>query len=388
MTASTVVETQVPHSTDAGHTLGEAITEKLMGECPDVVVLFASPAYAPHDLLAALHDVCAPAVLVGCSSAGEFTYQGATSSSAVALAIRSDEYRFAAHVGRHLKADLPAAARDLAGSFDLAEDPAYPHRAAMVLMDTLAGYGDEFLEAFTNATRQRYSIFGGGAADDAAFKATYVFIGREAISDAAVALEIKSTRPIGIGVSHGWTPASPALTATAAEGLRLVEIDNRPAIEAFKAFATSQNKSFDGADPLPFFLHHVLGIETAEGYRLRVPLQIDASGALLCAAEIPAGATIRIMRTRDRSAAEAARVAARRAWAGLEGNEPGVAIFFDCAATRLRLGDAFGASVDEILTNLDPATCVGCNTYGQFARREGQFAGFHNCTAVVCALPA
>jgi hypothetical protein len=31
---------------------------------------------------------------------------------------------------------------------------------------------------------------------------------------------------------------------------------------------------------------------------------------------------------------------------------------------------------------------TGCNTHGQIARAEGQFEGFHNCTAVVCLLPA
>ena len=26
-------------------------------------------------------------------------------------------------------------------------------------------------------------------------------------------------------------------------------------------------------------------------------------------------------------------------------------------------------------------------SYGQIARADGQFSGFHNCTAVVCVLP-
>mgnify|MGYP006147235867 FL=1 len=37
---------------------------------------------------------------------------------------------------------------------------------------------------------------------------------------------------------------------------------------------------------------------------------------------------------------------------------------------------------------LGGAPFVGCNTYGQIARSESQFSGFHNCTAVVLALPA
>jgi hypothetical protein len=34
-----------------------------------------------------------------------------------------------------------------------------------------------------------------------------------------------------------------------------------------------------------------------------------------------------------------------------------------------------------------PAGFVGCNTCAQIARADGQFGGFHNCTAVVCVMP-
>jgi hypothetical protein len=36
---------------------------------------------------------------------------------------------------------------------------------------------------------------------------------------------------------------------------------------------------------------------------------------------------------------------------------------------------------------LGPVPYAGCNTFGQIARAEGQFSGFHNCTAVVCVIP-
>jgi hypothetical protein len=56
-------------------------------------------------------------------------------------------------------------------------------------------------------------------------------------------------------------------------------------------------------------------------------------------------------------------------------------------ATRLRLGRAFDDELAACGDLLQPARFVGCNTYGQIARAEGQFGGFHNCTAVVCAFP-
>ena len=71
----------------------------------------------------------------------------------------------------------------------------------------------------------------------------------------------------------------------------------------------------------------------------------------------------------------------------LGGRRPAAALVFDCVATRLRLGRAFDDELGACAQLLKPARFVGCNTYGQIARAEGQFGGFHNCTAVVCVLP-
>jgi hypothetical protein len=382
-----VVRTELDDSFEAGASLGRAILEKLDGESPNAVVLFASPVFDPNSLLEGLHAACDPGAVVGCSSAGEFTFESPSTSSAVALAIRSDDFRFTVHSAGDLQADISAAATTLASGFHLGGDPQFPHRTALVLMDTLAGYGEEFLDVFTAETSGMYQVVGGGAADDAAFLETFVFAGREAIPDAVVALEIRSRHPVGIGVSHGWTPASHPMTVTAADGLRLIALDGRPAADVIESFARERDLTFDRESPLPFFLHHVLGITTNDGHKLRVPLKVNEDGSIVCAAEVPEGATLRVMETRSTSSAEAAAAAARKAWLGLKGREPGMVIFFDCAATRLRLGDDFGTSVDEILSTLGTAACAGCNTYGQFARLEGQFSGYHNCTAVVCALP-
>jgi hypothetical protein len=93
------------------------------------------------------------------------------------------------------------------------------------------------------------------------------------------------------------------------------------------------------------------------------------------------------MGTDARSAGEAAATATRAAVERLNGHAPEVAIFFDCVATRLRMGREFGSELKAVEEVLGTARFAGCNTYGQVARAEGQFGGFHNCTAVVCVLP-
>ncbi|MEQ9699046.1 MAG: FIST C-terminal domain-containing protein, partial [Sandaracinaceae bacterium] len=94
-----------------------------------------------------------------------------------------------------------------------------------------------------------------------------------------------------------------------------------------------------------------------------------------------------IMRATNDSAVEAAGNAARSAVQALGVEKPGAAVFFDCVATRLRMGDVFGFELDRVAEALGEARFVGCNTYGQIARGAGQFGGFHNCTAVVFVFP-
>ena len=147
-------------------------------------------------------------------------------------------------------------------------------------------------------------------------------------------------------------------------------------------------QAFDSKDPLPFFLHNILGIQSGESFRLRVPLGVEADGTVACAAAIPQGAIVHIMKTSEASAVLAAEQATRSALEALGGRKPGAALVFDCVATRLRIGSGFENELKACADLLEPAGFVGCNTYGQIARAEGQFGGFHNCTAVVCVLPA
>ena len=169
--------------------------------------------------------------------------------------------------------------------------------------------------------------------------------------------------------------------------MMLASLDAAPAVEAFEEHARSTGQSFDEKEPVPFFIHNVVGIADGDRYRLRVPLAVDEDGAISCAADIPSGSTTAIMGTTSESAAEAAAAATADAVRQLNGLEPCLALFFDCVATRLRTGQDFGLELASVLDQLGTAAFAGFNTYGQVVRAEGQFSGFHNCTAVVCVIP-
>ncbi len=382
-----VVHSDLPGSGAAGAALGGRITAALQGDRPDALILFASPRYDYEELLAALNSACAPRCLVGCSSAGEFTTDVARESSACAIALRAPEFHFTCGIGKGLSEDRARAAREIVSSFDGVDGHNYVYHSALVLTDALAGHADELVEHLTLATAGIYQLIGGGAGDDAAFQRTHVFHGARAYPDAAVALEILSNKPLGIGVHHGWSPGSPGMRVTEAQGKRLISLNAQPAIQAFEGHARSTGQRLDPDNPLPFFLHNVLGIDTGVGHKLRVPLAVDNDGAVLCAAEVPVGAIVHIMTAARSSPADAATKAVAAALHQLSGHRPGGALFFDCVASRLRLGREFGFELSALQQALGGAPYAGCNTYGQIARAEGQFSGFHNCTAVVCVFP-
>lgn len=388
MNKTAIVYTSAKDSGAAALDLCKQITSALDGESPDVILLFASSRYDHATLLRELTSHCKPKILVGASSAGEFTNATRGDGLACALALRSDEMEFAVGVGRDLGKDRALAAREMVKDFRGLGVHAYPYRSALVMTDALAGHADDLVEQLTLVTSGKYQFFGGGAGDDAQFKRTQVFLGTEAISDAAVALEILSKKPVGVGVGHGWEAASAGMRVTEALGTTLVSLNGVPAIDAFEDHARATEQAFDRADPLPFFLHNIVGIDTGNGHRLRVPLAVLENGSVVCASEIPVGAKVNIMRTTSTSAVDAASRATRSAIEGLHGHKPQAALFFDCVATRLRMGDGFGLELESLGNLLGPAAAyVGCNTHGQIARAEGQFGGFHNCTAVVCVFP-
>ena len=384
MTESAIVQTQTLDSAAAGAAIAGQLADQ-MSTAPDALLLFASPCHDHRILIDAIVERCAPGALVGCSTAGEFINTHSLSSAVVAIGIASREMQFSTAIAHDVGGNRQAAALHLSESLSGASAE-YPFRYGLLFTDALAGHTEDLLERVTRMA-PGYQFVGGGAGDDDRFASSSVFRGSEIASNAAALLEIQSKKKIGIGVSHGWSCATPEMQVSQVSGNTIVAIDSRPAAEAYERFAKAIDQPFLRNDPLSFFLHYVLGVKTEQGYILRVPLTITGDGAIVCAAEVSAGATVCIMKTDSRSSVNAARIAANNAMDQLGGGSPALGLFFDCAATRLRMGLEFGRELEAVAHQLQGVEFGGCNTYGQIAQAEGQFSGFHNCTAVVCLLP-
>ena len=141
---------------EAGAFLAREVLEKLGAAVPDVLILFASPAFDYATLLTAVQAGCAPGILVGCSSAGEFSGCGDANASASVMAIRGDDMRFNAAVGRALRADPLHAIDQVMPVFTGASHTDFPFRCALVMTDALAGYTDDMIHELTVRTGGTY----------------------------------------------------------------------------------------------------------------------------------------------------------------------------------------------------------------------------------------
>ncbi|HEX8378575.1 MAG TPA: FIST N-terminal domain-containing protein [Pedobacter sp.] len=387
MTQSAVVFTELNDGAQAGQELGQLINNKFLGVTPDVVIVFASSVYDYSAFLKAIKETCNPVILVGSSSAGEFTSNDFGTDSACAIAIQSTDLKFTAGFAQGIKESRTNVAEKLSKSLADINDYQYQYYSAMIFADALSGYTDELIDQLTEKTTGKYQFFGGGAGDNANFQRTHVFHETNAYTDSAVILEILSNKPIGVGAAHGWKPVGEKMRVTEVDGMKLVSLNARPAIEVFLDHAKSTGQQLEVDNPIPFFLHNIIGIEIAGNYKLRVPLGVLPDGSITMASDIPNGAYVSFMTTDNDCSKEAAMIAAKNAMEQLGDHKPNVALFFDCVATRLRMGKTFDFELEQVKETLDGINYAGCNTYGQVARINGQFSGFQNCTAVVCVIP-
>lgn len=254
---------------------------------------------------------------------------------------------------------------EVIAGFQGIESGAYRYRTAIILLDALSGHAEEIVDQMTQATGGMYRFAGGGAGDDDRFlKTTFPWNGRLPGCHGRAGNPLEQA--IGIGSRHGWEPTGNPLRVTETDHACVVSFDVAPAVEAFEDHAASTGQTFDHGDPMPFFLHNIVGVKTHEGHKLRVPLAIAPGGGIVNAAEIPLGTTAHIMSIPPEAAVAAAAGATRDAIDQVtrEGHRRGAALFLDCVATRLRLGRAFDGELAAVSRELGDAVFAGFNSYG------------------------
>ena len=382
-------------SGDVSHASNELIARvkaTLGDDRPQLLVLFCSTAQPLADASRRVADAFPDVTLIGASTAGEFTESGDAKSSSALFAL-AGSFRTHAGIGTGLKANPERAIRQALEGLP-GQVIGYPYRTAILLLDPLAGNGEEATLIAASLLGEDVRLAGGAAGDDLKMAATFVGCGGRVAGDAVVVALIFSKNPLGVGVGHGHQPLSAPLQVTRAEGNVVHEIDGRPAWSVWKDHtrANARARGVD-VDSIPkdeetsFLLRYEAGLAAGgKDYKIRAPLSRSAEGSISFACGIPEGSVIRITESEPERQVESARGAAQRALAQLGGQAAG-ALVFDCICRNLILDRDFSRAVRGISEELGGVPLAGFETYGEIALDAGDMSGFHNTTSVVLAFP-
>lgn len=257
-----------------------------------------------------------------------------------------------------------------------------------LLTDGLAGNGEELVELVHQATNSLAQVVGGAAADAAKFAKTEVLFNDRFEDDRLAVASVFTRTPIGLGVQHGLVAATTPKVVTRSKGGLLMEIDGKPAFEAYREFARSRGIQLTDANANQFMMVNELGMVTPDGHKIRAPLAANPDGSLLMATEVPTGMAVCIMEGTADKLVAATQTAAESAMEALKGGKPAGVIMFDCICRRIFLGDGYKRQVEAITSVVGAVPMVGWETYGEIAMTQNQASGFHNSTSVVAILPA
>ena len=360
-----------------------------LGTKPEVVFAFASVAQPLGQVLEGLRQKYPRTLVVGASSAGEFSNREEMKSATSLFALGGDIEAHAA-LGRGLKQSPENAAR--AASERLPKQVAgLPEQTGVVLLDPLAGVSEESTLCLASMLGEHVRLAGGAAGDDLKLQHCRVGVNEESHEDAIVAVKLFTKHPTAVGIAHGHQPLTQPLEVTSAEGNVVHTIDGRPAWDVWREQArdAARNAGID-ADRLPadkegsFLLRFEAGLASGSAFKVRAPLSVGQNGSLNFACGIPRGTSFRIMQGDPDGQVLSARRAAEQARERL-GRTVGGALVFDCICRNLILGDRFVQALGQMHDALDKAPIGGFETYGEIALDSSDFSGFHNTTSVVLA---
>lgn len=366
----------------------EATERALDGRIGELIVLFSCSSSSSAELLAGVAERAGPAHVIGCTVPSHISSDGPGKEGVVALALGGDGFR--ARTSAASSHDGPRAAGKLAAERLSRVGVQDGQELVMLLTASQAGDQNEII-------RGAYGILGAGvplvggctSKDSSSASASCQLHGRDVYEDAVVAASLSTDGPFGVGVRHGATRIGERMVVTRSEGGTVLELDGRPALDAYLEMLDAPSEVAGDAEAFTdFALAHPLGLSRSSGRdqaRCIGAADFDQR-SLLCVAEVPQGSLAWLLHEDAGTTVRAAQLACEEAVNALGGATPRAVIVFDCIGrSNLLRDEGTRKEVEAMKDAAGGAPLAGFYTHGEIARTHG-LRGFHNKTVVVLAL--
>lgn len=256
-----------------------------------------------------------------------------------------------------------------------------------VITDALNIHGSQFLNGAHSVLPRVVQVSGGMASDALEFKETLVGINSEPQSNKVCAIGFygDSIR-IGCGADGGWKKFGIQRVITKSEGNILYELDNKPALDLYKAYLGT-----DVVDKLPGSgALFPLGIQENENSDIIIRTMdciYEENNSIRFSGDIPKGYISHFMTGHISSFEDGASNAAKIAIETLP-DVPKAALMVSCCGRQLAMGvniiNELSALVEVISEDIPMA---GFYSFGEFSQRKGSEKSiYHNQTMTLTLL--
>ncbi|WP_437669880.1 FIST signal transduction protein [Sorangium sp. So ce131] len=360
---------------------------------PARLAIVALPSGARHEeYLAAVEDATGVPVVGATTGGASFTERGFTKSGVACAILGGANVEVGCAAARELRADHGKSVRAALSEIDEATSSGGPRSGApnsiLVLADAFACDGDELVAALRQSVPPHTRVFGGTAGDGWTFEGARVFLGRKALTDAAIIVRLSHRHRVNIDVLHGFRAAEGGrdFTITDIERNVLKTLDGQPAARVYEEELSRLGLRSSGEGLLQTMAKHALGAKTpfGEALKIRSPLAIRGDGAVVLTGGLARGQVVRVVNAASDSLLQAAKSLATKVLGPL----PAVSgsLVFDCASRLRLLGDRYREEVRALQSPNSPShPTFGMACYGQIAKFGGSVEGFHNTSAVMVA---
>jgi len=189
----------------------------------------------------------------------------------------------------------------------------------------------------------------------------------------------------GVVVEHDYGVPPELISATSAEGNRIIQINWRPAFEVYQELVRKQfGVEITRDNFYQYAVHFPFGIVRADHQTLvRIPVVLDDDGALVCVGEVPPNSILALLHPPEAGATRAVGLLDAEL-RKLQGNIAGEDLMlFYCAGRRLHLGvEAATTEIGDVAARTQAAQVAGALTLGEIGSTAGGYPLFHNATLV------
>ncbi|OGR29330.1 MAG: hypothetical protein A2X83_03535 [Desulfuromonadales bacterium GWD2_54_10] len=324
---------------------------------PALTFLFTTDNYEQESVYNAVKEVIGDSCLIGICAGGIIFGDQLYMNGVGVLTLAGAEIRTATSFQTGLSND-PYAAGERAGEELLASG--IESGTVFVFPDGFSSNIAEMIRGLYNRLGPEYRYVGGGAGDNLRFFKTYQFSERGMGTD-SLSVALVSGIEIRTAIGHGWKPVGDPLVITMAQGKKLLEIDGRPAFDAyaerFKEITADRFPEYGMKNPLGF-------PDISGNYFIRDPLALNPDRTIDFVTEVPNNAVGSIMQGQIEELIETSGTVAKQAAAGVD--NPQFALVCECISRYLLMGDDFGKELKVMHESIGAQVpLIGVLTFGE-----------------------